>query len=258
MNNQPPLECPVCGGASPLFDVVDFNKSCAEEKGKRLPLSGMPIYYARCVGCRFCFAPELAHWDDARTKQLIYNEDYVLVDPDFATVRPTANAAGLLRAFGSSRHHIVHVDYGGGEGLLSGILRAERWQSVSTDPYFPGQRASAALPKANLLTAYEVFEHHPRPRDLMVELASMLADDGMILFSTLVSDGHIRPGERLDWWYAAPRNGHVSLYSRRSLAAMAQHHGLRFSSFSDGYHVFHRQLPAWAVEGLATLQAMFG
>lgn len=258
MHNPPAPECPVCGGASPLFDVVDFNKSCEEEKGRHLPLAGLPIYYARCSGCRFCFAPELAGWDEARTKRLIYNDDYLLVDPDFAHIRPAANAASLQRAFRSLRRHILHLDYGGGEGALSRILQADRWHSNSLDPYFCGHSAHAGLPKANLLTAFEVFEHHPRPRDLVAELDGLLAEDGLLLFSTLVSDGRIRPGERLGWWYAAPRNGHVSLYSRRSLAVLAQRHGFVFSSLSDGYHLFHRQLPAWAVEGLATLQATFG
>lgn len=256
-NSDMPLECPVCGATCVLLDVVDFNKSCEEARGRRLPLAGLPIYYARCGGCRFCFSPELASWDAEKTRRLVYNEDYALVDPDFAHVRPASNATDLKHAFGPCRQHIVHLDYGGGAGLVSKILRADGWQSFCVDPFFTG-RPGGALPRANLITAFEVFEHHPRPRELMEEVASMLADDGMILFSTLVSDGQIRPGERLGWWYAAPRNGHVSLYSRRSLAVLAQRHGFGFASFSDGYHLFHRALPAWATAAVATLQVVLG
>ena len=32
--------CPVCEQAAPLLDRLDFNKSCEEARGKRLPLSG--------------------------------------------------------------------------------------------------------------------------------------------------------------------------------------------------------------------------
>jgi hypothetical protein len=32
--------CPVCRGATDLFDVVDFNKNCEEARGVYLPLSG--------------------------------------------------------------------------------------------------------------------------------------------------------------------------------------------------------------------------
>jgi hypothetical protein len=35
------------------------------------------------------------------------------------------------------------------------------------------------------------------------------------MFSTLLSDGNIKLGQKLTWWYASPRNGHISLFSRR-------------------------------------------
>jgi hypothetical protein len=38
-----------------------------------------------------------------------------------------------------------------------------------------------------------------------------------VLFSTLLSDGEIVRGRPLRWWYAAPRNGHISLFSAQSL-----------------------------------------
>ncbi len=42
--NPSPSNCKICGGASPLFGVVDFHKSCIEAQGKTLNLSGRPIY----------------------------------------------------------------------------------------------------------------------------------------------------------------------------------------------------------------------
>jgi hypothetical protein len=74
----------------------------------------------------------------------------------------------------------------------------------------------------------------------------LLAADGVILFSTWLSDDHIRPHERLTWWYAAPRNGHISLYSRQSLAILATDHGFHLGSFDQIYHALWREIPAWA------------
>jgi hypothetical protein len=51
-------DCKICSGPSPLFGVVDFHKSCIEAQGNRLPLSGRPIYYRRCVNCGFAFTDE--------------------------------------------------------------------------------------------------------------------------------------------------------------------------------------------------------
>jgi hypothetical protein len=40
-----PQSCKICGGAAPLFGVVDFNKHCVTPgHALQLPLSGVPIY----------------------------------------------------------------------------------------------------------------------------------------------------------------------------------------------------------------------
>jgi hypothetical protein len=67
-----------------------------------------------------------------------------------------------------------------------------------------------------------------------------------VLFSTLISDQNIRANQRLTWWYASPRNGHISLFSKKSLAILGAKEGFRFGSFSAGFHAFWRSIPAWA------------
>jgi 2-polyprenyl-6-hydroxyphenyl methylase/3-demethylubiquinone-9 3-methyltransferase len=84
--------CPVCRGATDLFDVVDFNKNCEEARGVYLPLSGRPIYYRRCQQCAFTFAPEFRKWSDEDFLRDIYNDRYIDVDPDYVTTRPLTNA----------------------------------------------------------------------------------------------------------------------------------------------------------------------
>jgi hypothetical protein len=81
----------------------------------------------------------------------------------------------------------------------------------------------------------------------MSDLRSLLAPSGLILFSTLLSDGNIHSGQPLDWWYASPRNGHIALFSRQSLAILGQRQGWHLGSFSPGFHFFFTQLPPWAV-----------
>ena len=70
------------------------------------------------------------------------------------------------------------------------------------------------------------------------------------MFSTLLSDGHIQKNQRLDWWYAAPRNGHISLFSKTSLTHLVEGYGLKLHSFSAGAHLMHGQnIPSW-LQGL--------
>jgi hypothetical protein len=100
------------------------------------------------------------------------------------------------------------------------------------------------------VTAYEVFEHVPDVPDLIDKLSSLVSDDGLVLFSTLVSDGSIAPKQRLTWWYASPRNGHISLFSRESLARLGARKRFKFGSFSPNLHVFWRSVPEWAAHFL--------
>jgi SAM-dependent methyltransferase len=240
------LLCPVCSAGCALLDVVDFNKSCEEVRGNFLTLTGIPIYYVQCTNCSFCYAPEFADWPLSEFEEKIYNQDYALVDPDYIDVRPRANAATLTSLFGNNPQAIKHLDYGGGSGVLANLLNEANFQSVSYDPFVDRQMEISQLGQFDLITAFEVFEHVPDVQQLMANLRALLAPDGIVLFSTLLSDGNIQPNQRLSWWYASPRNGHISLFSKKSLALLAQHYGFTFGSFSVGFHVFFTNVPPWA------------
>lgn len=248
------LLCSVCGGACKLLDVVDFNKSCEEFRGKSLELSGLPVYYAYCIKCGYSFAPELMTWTLEQFEKRIYNNDYVLVDPDYLDIRPQTNAANLIAMFGDNIHSIKHLDYGGGSGLLSQLLRESNWQSNSYDPFVDRSISIDQLGKFDLITAFEVFEHVTDVNVLMSNLRSLLSPNGIILFSTLLSDGEIQPGQRIIWWYASPRNGHISLFSKHSLEILAQHNGFTWGSLSNGLHVLFSKIPHWAISLISNNQ----
>jgi len=240
------VPCPVCGAPAAMLDVVDFNKCCEETRGVRLPLSGRAIYYHLCPDCGFCFAPQMYVWSLEDFEARVYNEGYQAVDPDYVQVRPEANAKSLLAMLPDFPAGLRHLDYGGGAGLLSRTLKARGWSSASYDPFVDVGVAPEALGSFSLITAYEVFEHVPDVAGLMATLADLLEPEGLVLFTTLLSDGQIGAGQRLTWWYAAPRNGHISLYSRKALARLAARHGFQFGSFTDGFHALWRTRPAWA------------
>src|SRR5207237_795154 len=164
----------------------------------------------------FCFASEMYEWTLDQFEHRIYNEQYLEVDPDYAQKRPSLNAAALVAMFGKSGTGINHLDYGGGHGLLSDLMRDSGWKSASYDPFVDRAMQVDHLGKYDLITAFEVFEHVPGVKQLSSDLSTLLNPEGIILFSTLLSDDHIQPRQRLSWWYASPRNGHVSLFSTNS------------------------------------------
>jgi SAM-dependent methyltransferase len=230
----PRQRCPICGGEAPQHDLLDFNRSCEDHKGPVLPRSGRLVAYCLCPSCGFCFAPEFLAWEASDFAKYIYNGDYERVDPDCKGERQKDQIEVLERLLGGGKDRISHVDYGAGLGLLSGQLAERGWQSTAYDPYLNRGRKPAQ--RFDLVTAFEVFEHVPHPNALMDDIQSLLKQDGLLLFSTILSDGLIRPSSPLDWWYAAPRNGHISLYSAKSLRLLMERHGFQLVSLSSGYH----------------------
>jgi SAM-dependent methyltransferase len=238
-----PLPCKVCGERSLLFGVVDFNKSCEEARGRRLLLSGIPVYYWRCERCGFAFTTAFDGWGLEGFRQYIYNSDYALVDPDYAEARPAGNARLVADAFGGSRDSIRILDYGGGAGLLAERLRTEGFEAVTYDPF--SEFDAMPSERFDLTTCFEVLEHVPDPRATVAAIVASLKEEGAILFSTLVQPVAFA-SEGLRWWYAAPRNGHISLYSAAALKHLFEPFGMKVASFNGALHMAYARVPAFA------------
>ena len=237
--------CPVCASRSHFLDSLNGSRSCEAARGLVLPEADWSLSYYLCEHCSFCFAADCAQWSREDFKTRIYNADYALVDPDFSESRPKGNRAWLLSML-SGQADFEHLDYGGGEGQLSAMLKSDGWRSSSFDPFFDAANVLPSGKQFQLVTAFEVFEHTADPQALIAGLKSLLDTEGVIVFSTLLSDGHIACGRKLDWWYGAPRNGHISLFSSMSLRLLAKKHGLSFASFSPGMHSLWISKPVWA------------
>ena len=234
--------CPICQSLCEIHDVVDFNKSCEENRGIFLPLSGIPIYYLLCTTCGFCFAPECYTWTKQEFSDRVYNQGYAAIDPDYAEIRPTGSANSLISMFGGKEysHDIRHLDYGGGNGRLTALLQQNGFNSSYYDPFVHSDEELGNLGKFNLITAIEVFEHVPDVHQLMRELNQLLTDDGIVLFTTGISDGLIQDKKKVtSWWYTAPRNGHISIFSSNSISRLAQQYGFLFGT--GGWHILLKQ-----------------
>jgi 2-polyprenyl-3-methyl-5-hydroxy-6-metoxy-1,4-benzoquinol methylase len=158
------------------------------------------------------------------------------VDPDYLERRPAINAARMVRRYDQDRATIRILDYGGGNGLLARRLRTAGFAHVTTyDPFTP-EFCSRPDDTFDLITSYETFEHLPDPLPVLDVLVDMLTPSGAVLFSTLVQP----PDLDMTWWYIAPRNGHVSLFSERALAVAWQRRGFTVESLSPDLHLAFR------------------
>jgi hypothetical protein len=237
--------CQICSSNAYLYGILDFNKVCHEELANNFPKTKILINYFLCEYCKFCFAPEFLDWSDADFKNKIYDDQYILIDPGHAGWRAQENSKNIIDGF-KIIDKIKHLDYGGGNGLFCEILRSQGWDSENYDPFYDGQIIDIKPNSYNFITAFEVFEHMPFVNKFMLDMVKFCSDDAIILFTTLLSDGNIHEDQDLDWWYAAPRNGHISLFSKKSLQILAQKNGFQFGSFSNNFHIFFKEIPSWA------------
>lgn len=250
-STKPPTACDCCGSRSDWFGCVDFTKSCEDYKRKVFPDSGTPVDYYRCTSCGFLFTPFIHDWPAEKVKREIYNDDYVLVDPEFVDLRPTANASLVSNLFGKRSLDISILDYGGGDGTLVHHLRASgHRQARSYDPFYDPDDARPTEP-FDVVLAFEVIEHVPDSFGFFATLSSLVKSPGFIIFSTLLQPKNIAT-EGVDWWYLAPRNGHVSLHTFDSLKTVTHANDLGFGSINQTTHFAYKTVPDFAAHLLAS------
>jgi ribosomal protein S27AE len=221
MRVSPTRECPACGRATAPHQDIRIRGEAAE------------LY--RCGACGLFHFPEPS-WLDA-----VYAEP--ISDLDIGLATRCINHARIIEAVLRSEklHRRSHLDYGGGYGLLTRLLRDRGIDMRHYEPYtqnlfaagFEGD-VSAAY---GSVTAVEVFEHLTHPDDVM---RSLSPDVPLVIVSTvLVPDGMT---DLSDWWYVGgPTGQHITFYTVPALTAVARRHGYRLTSNGVNIHLLHRK-----------------
>lgn len=245
--------CKVCGEQAILFDYVDFNKFCSPANYYRFGLSGINIAYYRCAACGFLFTPDFDDWTHEQFARAIYNEDYVKVDGEYLGARPRRQAADMSRRLHGCEHARI-LDYGSGAGIFVDAMRDLGFRDiVAYDPFSSPARPAG---KFDIVTCFEVIEHTPDPIATVQDMRRFLRDDGCILFGQTVQPPDILE-RRGSWWYLAPRNGHISTYTRETLNVLGRRLGFTLHAST---HLFGLATPApssFASHGLAGVGPAF-
>jgi 2-polyprenyl-6-hydroxyphenyl methylase/3-demethylubiquinone-9 3-methyltransferase len=230
--NSPACKC--CDGPTAPFASVDANRSCADAAQAAFPPNPERVAYVRCRRCGLIFTDHFDTLSEAEMAARIYNADYVLADPDFLQKRPRHFADMFANVLRPLRETVQGLDYGGGNGLFSRTMNDQKFHFDTYDPHFAG--STPPMKRYDIVTAFEVFEHSRHPLETLRKILEYLAPDGVLLFSTQLQPWPVPA----DWWYLAPRNGHVSLYSELGLHVLARRCGVYFLSLNGGMHVVYR------------------
>jgi Methyltransferase domain len=238
--NDTARACKICGGTAHRFDIVDFEKFVSHTPYTR-PMSGVPVLYRKCQSCGFIFTSFFDTFTPAQWGEHVYNDEYKVVDGEFESIRPAYDAKAVRSYLGDLKAGAIGLDFGGGNGRTASLLRAAGWKFDCYDPFGLDDLKAERIGRYNLCTAFEVFEHLPEPSKTLAMVLEHTAP-GPLLFmvGTALTDGHVTEANRLNWFYAGPRNGHISLFSRKALQLLAEQHGLELTSVAQCMHFMSR------------------
>lgn len=222
--------CKVCSRPAKLYGVVDFNRNCGEPNFV-LPLTGIPIYYHRCEHCSTIFSRAFDAWKKQDFQTYIYNEDYLLVDPEYTGARAMRAADVVCQNF-SPNDNFKILDFGGGNGGLSAILREKGFQIESWDPM--SDDIAPETKQFDLLLSIEVLEHSATPIETVSLMLSYLKSTGTVLFTTLTFPE--KDPSLMSHSYFAPRNGHITIYTKSALQHLFAIFGYQVQHLNENWH----------------------
>jgi hypothetical protein len=242
--SAPNRPCKICAADSCVIDVLDFNKICgpptAYFENQKV---GVGVEYRRCPRCDFIFTEFFDEFTADLWGTFVYNPDYYSsIDPEYESVRPRQESYKLRCLLRSPNAGWVGLDYGGGGGLLSQLMRQSGYVFDCYDPFGADTTQEVNRGNYNLCSLFEVAEHAVDPIGMLGAILRMSSPARLgVLVGTQIHDGrNIQPGHLANWWYAAPRNGHVSLFSKASLARLAASRSLSYLGLARGSHFLYR------------------
>lgn len=106
-----------------------------------------------------------------------------------------SNASAVADTFRAGARNHRDSRFDGGNGVFASHL-SQGFTATTYDPFFGfNERPSRRF---DVITCFEIMEHTPFPGRTTAEMRELLANDGIILFSTLIQPADFDQ-QRLHW-----------------------------------------------------------
>jgi hypothetical protein len=201
----------------------------------------------RCSTCSFCFFAEPDWLEQSFSEEL--NE------LDIGSVARSLFVADFMTAvFPLRRSGYTVLDWGGGDGLLTRLLRERGincvWQDPFVKPRFVGAAIYEPSSRVDVTVVSEVFLHLTDPVSV---LRLLLSQSEVVIMTAVVPPKDITA----QWWYLMPETGqHVSFYPPPALQALATQTGSRLYTDGRFFHVFSRRKLAFTTRMLIKIRPL--
>jgi hypothetical protein len=188
------------------------------------------VEYFECTNCGFV-QTESAYW-----LKEAYENSMNLSDTGIAmrNLRLSRVTTSILFLFFRGQKRFI--DYAGGYGLFTRLMRDIGFDFYWSDPYTPNllARGFEANPneKFAVATSFECFEHFDNPKEELIKILKHA--DNLLISTELIPSP---PPVVKDWWYYAPDHGqHIAFYTKKSFMILAKNVGMHYYN-SDNIHL---------------------
>jgi hypothetical protein len=225
MTAAPNLRCPVCAA-----DMREAFRATVLHRHEAI--------YDHCDACGF-LRVRAPHWLDEAYADAIAITDTGLM---WRNQLIADQLAALLPVLGVAPGDRC-LDYAGGYGVLTRLMRDKGFDFYWSDPYCRnllagGFEHNPALGACRLVTAFEVIEHVEQPVDF-VQTALAAAEADTLIFSTEVYTG--APPKPADWRYYSLETGqHIGFFRSDTLTRLGKRLAMDVHS-SHGLHMLSRR-----------------
>ncbi len=192
------------------------------------------ISYYKCDSCK-CIFTEEPYWLDEAYQESISSLDTGIM------ARNIGICEQLMLIFNTNFNpNIRVVDYGGGYGILTRLLRDKGIDAYWSDKFCENLLAKGfeynGTDKVDVMLAFEVLEHLPNPMELIKEIMSKT---NCFICSTELLEKTDYSSNK-DWWYFMPDAGqHVFFSSTNSMLKIAEQLSCEYL-YINGLHIIYK------------------
>ena len=222
------IACRLCGGeARPLFQKRILNRH--------------QVWFFQCAGCGLTQTQEPT-WLEEAYSEVVHSTDTGILMRNIGARRIVATFLHL-----SGVREEPCLDFAGGYGIFTRLMRDAGFQFYWTDPYAKNLVARGfewrdLLGTPRVVTAFEVLEHFVNPLEEFRKIAGLGAE-------WIITSTEVHPGERpsTDWNYISTESGqHVAFYRKDTLERLGSETGYPHVIPGPFHQIFARKpFPTW-------------